>query len=539
MQSADVTPVLISGGGPVGLALAIELGMSGIACTLVERRDGSVTLPKMSSLSIRGMEISRRLGVADAVRSIGWPHHLPNDMCYCTSLVGYELARERIPSYDESEVPYSPERPTPCAQIYYDPILLARARELPQVTLHHDTALEDFRRRDGLVHALVRERTTGRTRTIIARYLVGCDGADGAVVSALGFDYEGFGLVAHSLNVFFRAPHLMELHDKGTSRFFRFLDARGPWGEIIGIDGKELWRLSVLRAEHGLDGDAYVRRLAGTDTDYELLSVLPWERRERVATRYRDAQVFICGDAAHQLSPTGGLGLHTGLGDALDLGWKLAAVLHGWGGEALLDSYALERRPLALENGRVSTDLFNAFAEMPYCSAIIDDTADGAAARREFAAAFERSHAYRNPLHNDNLRLGYCYEPSPICIPDGSARPAKDSRTFANVARPGTRAPHAWLRDGRSTLDLFGPFFVLLRFGERPPSAEALVAAATARGVPLRVVDIADPQIAALYERRLVLVRPDGHVAWRGDALTIDAPVLIDQVRGSSAVAVG
>lgn len=533
MADTEILPVLIAGGGPVGLALAIQLGMAGIRCTVVEQRDGSVTVPKMSGLSIRSMEINRRLGIAEKAKTHGWPADYPNDFIYCTSLVGYELARERLPSDAAAQAPYSPERKTGCAQIFYDPMLLERACSLAPVTMRHFTKLDSFTQDAACVRATVTDRKTGRSETIAARYLVGCDGADGTVVTALGFGYEGLGLVANSLNVYFRSPALMTIHDKGWARFFRFIDGGGPWGEIVGIDGKELWRLSVLRLEPGFDGHAYIRRLAGTDMSYELLSVMAWERRERVAERYRAGRVFICGDAAHQLSPTGGLGLHTGLADSLDLAWKLTATLAGWGGEALLDSYELERRPIAIDNVHAATEAFETVASLPSGPAIADDTAEGEALRRAFADALARTHNSRGPMHTENLRLGYCYEPSPICVPDGTQRPPVEDPRFIPVARPGTRAPHAWIAEGRSTLDLFGGGFVLLRLGDSPPPATALIEAAERRGVPVQVVDLAEPQIAALYERRLVLVRPDGHVAWRGDTLAADVLSLIDRVRGA------
>jgi 2-polyprenyl-6-methoxyphenol hydroxylase-like FAD-dependent oxidoreductase len=531
-------PVLIAGGGPVGLALAIELGMAGIRCVLVEKRDGSVSIPKMSGLSIRSMEISRRFGVAEQAKAQGWPANLPNDFVYCTSMTGYLLTREKLPSYDDNKLAFTPEPMTGCAQIYYDPILLERARSLPAVTLRHFTSLDSFTQDDECVRAVVTDRTTGRSETIVAQYLVGCDGADGAVVTALGFDYEGIGVVANSFNVYFRSAALMQIHDKGWARFFRFTDAGGPWGELIGIDGKELWRLSVLNAEPGIDGPGYVRRLTGTDVPYEILSVMGWERRERVARRYRERRVFICGDAAHQMSPTGGLGLHTGLADAVDLGWKLTAVFEGWGGDGLLDTYEIERKPVALDNVRAATANFNVFSALPSGPQIADDSAEGKAQRLRFVQAYQGTRHARSPLHTENFRTGYCYEPSPICVPDGTQRPPIETREFIPVARPGTRAPHAWIADGRSTLDLFGRGFVLLRLGDAPPPATGLIDAAAERGVPLRVVDLADPQIAALYERRLVLVRPDGHVAWRDDLVPADARALVDRVRGNDRIAV-
>jgi 2-polyprenyl-6-methoxyphenol hydroxylase-like FAD-dependent oxidoreductase len=532
-MSTPAIPVLIAGGGPVGLALAIELGMAGIPCTLVERRDGSLSVPKMSGLSIRSMELNRRWGIAEAVKRTGWPQTHPNDFVYCTSMTGYELARFKVPSYVATKLPFTPEPGAGCAQIFYDPILLARARSLENVTLRHRTSLDSFTQDETGVRAIVTDRNTGKSETISARFLVGCDGADGTVVTALDFGYEGLGIVSNSVNIYFRSAELMTLHDKGWARFFRFTDAGGSWGEIIGIDGKETWRLSVLKAIPGYDPPAYMRRLAGRDFAYEILSVMDWDRRERVAEHYRDRHVFIAGDAAHQNSPTGGLGLHTGLADAVDLGWKLAAFLQGWGGETLLRSYEAERKPVALNNVRVSTDEFNIMVELPTGAEIDTATPAGELVRKEFVDAFRRTGYGRSKIFTENLRLGYCYEPSPICISDGTKPVPLETPEFVAVARPGTRAPHAWLEDGRSTLDLFGKGFVLLRVGAKPPSVASLVAAAAQRAVPLQAIDLPDPAIAALYERRLVLVRPDGHVAWRADAPPADALAIIDRVRGA------
>jgi 2-polyprenyl-6-methoxyphenol hydroxylase-like FAD-dependent oxidoreductase len=543
MGSACMTepeiPVLIAGGGPVGLALAIELGRAGIACTLVERRDGTVSVPKMSGLSIRAMEFNRRWGIAGRVAQAGWPRSHPNDFVYCTSMTGYELARLRIPSADtQGEISYTPEGPCGCAQIFYDPILLELTASLPAVTLRHLVRLDSFEQDAAGVTARVTDVRTDRAETLRARYLVGCDGAGGTVARALGVGYEGLGLVSHSVNVYFRCADLARLHDMGWARFYRFTDAGGSWGEVIGIDGKELWRLSVYRdaaAETAkpVDAGAYIRRLAGVEVAYEILSVMAWERRECVTDRYRSGRVFLAGDAAHQNSPTGGLGLHTGLGDAVDLGWKLVATLAGWGGEGLLDSYEAERKPVALANVRASTAEFNVTTRLPGGPEIADASPAGEALRRRFAAAFARTRHGRSPGFTDNLRLGYCYEGSPIVVPDGTPAPPVDTPDFVPVARPGTRAPHAWLAPVRSTLDLFGRGFVLLRFGMNPPPANDLAKAAARRGMPFAVVDIADPKIAALYERRLVLVRPDGHVAWRDDVPPADALVLIDRVRGA------
>jgi 2-polyprenyl-6-methoxyphenol hydroxylase-like FAD-dependent oxidoreductase len=539
-MSSEPIPVLIAGGGPVGLALAIELGMAGIRCLVVEKRDGTISIPKMSGLSIRSMEFNRRWGIAETVQNSGWPKTHPQGLVYCTSMVGFELARHHVPAYVDQKLDYTPEPRVACAQIFYDPILLAEARSLPSVTIRHLTSLDGFTQDEDGVSATITDRQTGQSETIRARYLVGCDGANGTVVTALGFGYEGLGLVAHSVNVFFRSAELMKIHDKGWSRFFRFTDAGGTWGEIIGIDGKELWRLSVLNADPNFNADRYMRRLIGrNDVPYEILSVMDWERRERVAQHYRDRRVFICGDAAHQNSPTGGLGLHTGLADAVDLGWKLIATLQGWGGNALLDSYEAERKPIALLNVQACTDEFVLLADLPGGPEIAEDSPAGAALRRRWAEAYRASSGANGPTFTENLRLGYYYEGSPICVPDGTPPIPYETVAFVPSARPGTRAPHAWIMEEKigakcSTLDLFGNNrFVLLRLGPEVPEAGRVADAAATRGVPLAILDLSDPKLLELYQRPLVLVRPDGHIAWRADAVPHDTLGLIDRVRGA------
>jgi 2-polyprenyl-6-methoxyphenol hydroxylase-like FAD-dependent oxidoreductase len=534
-SDGDATiPVLIAGAGPVGLALAIELGRLGIDCMVVEKRDGTVPVPKMSQVSARAMEFCRRWGIAGTVRRAGWPAHLPGDVVYQRSFTGPELARLRIPAYAAPDrLAFTPESPCHCPQIFFDPILAAHARTLAPVRLRYRIGLESFSQDESAVRAVLRDGETGATETVTARYLVGCDGPGGVVREALGIGLGGLGVVAHSINIFFRSAGMVTLHDKGWARFHRSIDETGCWSEMIAIDGKELWRLSIFDdPSPEPDAEGYLLRLFGAPFPHEIINVQCWERRDYVAERYGDGRVFIAGDAAHQNSPTGGYGMHTGVEDAMNLAWKLAAMIEGWGGPWLLASYEAERRPVALRNVRLATEAFRAITSLPAVGAAAADRA----AAGEVDPAVERLRNNITALSGSEYqKFQYAYEDSPICIIDGTPPPPPEDMSYTPSTRPGSRAPHAWIGEGRSTLDLFGTGFTLLRLGDAPPETSPLRAGAKERGVPLREIALTDPAIAAAYEAPLVLVRPDGHVAWRGRASPNDPAQVIDRIRGANA----
>lgn len=522
MPERDRTKVLIAGAGPVGLSLAIELGLRGIDCVIAERSDGILRVPRMSSVSSRGMEFCRRWGIADEVRYAVWARTHPCDFVYVSTMVGEELARLRIPSYAEREgkLDYSPEGAATCPQIFFDPILAKTAKSVPGVSIRYETRLESFEQDETGVRARLAEVDSGEEQKITADYLVGCDGAGSVVRCQLDIPRDGPGQIATSVNVFFRSPEFAAMHDKGWARFFRFFDAAGCWSEAIAIDGKELWRLSVFHdPTPDLTGHSYLRKLAGCDFPYEIIDVSPWERRDYLARSYRDGRVFIAGDAAHEMSPTGGSGMHTGICEAVNLAWKLAALYDGWGGNRLLDSYGTECRPVAAQYIERSTGSFNAIAALPGADKFGDTVAADSGLLRRLSAP-------------EQYRAQFCYEESPICVADGTAPPEGGARLIPS-ARPGTRAPHCWIADGKSMLDLFGGGFVLVRFASPGADIGPLREAASQRGVPLEIVDVDHEAAAAIYEQPLVLVRPDGHVAWRGDALPADALSLIDRVRGA------
>ena len=514
------TAVLIVGAGPVGLGLACDLGQRGVDCLLIEKRDGAINVPKQSMVSARNMEFCRRWGIARKVRTAVWPESHSRDFVYLESMRGKELMRIKVPSYVERDKrDFTPETACPCPQIYFDPILSAHARAFPNVTFAYNTRLDRFTQDEGGVVAHVADVPTGKHREIRAQHLVACDGPSGIARQLLDIGIDGLGAIAHSVNLFFRSSELAACHDKGWARFYRVIDETGCWAELIPIDGKELWRLTVFDAPLSkAEPDFLLRKLAGGAFAYEMLNVSPWERRDYVARSYGQGRIFIAGDAAHECSPTGGIGMHTGLEEAVNLGWKLAAVTEGWGGPALLSSYEAERLPIAARNVELATRSYNAIAAIPgWHEGLVDWKANPA--------------WLSVPEH---MKLLYCYEGSPICLSDGTPALTVDPQRFVPSTRPGTRAPHAWMADGSSALDLFGDGFVLLRLGANPPDASRLLDAAKARRVPMREVAVADADVAALYERPLVLVRPDGHVAWRGDECPADAGDVVDRIRGAA-----
>ena len=515
------TSVLIVGAGPVGLALACELGMRGIACVLVEQRDGTLHVPKMSLVSAGGMEFCRRWGIADLVRTAVWAESHTLDSVYMETLRGSELARVKIPVYAQKRPDWTPEGMCQCPQIYFDPILAARVARLEAVDVRYNTRLDAFDVDEHGVDVCLSDLSSGAQITIRARYLIGCDGASSAVREALGIPLSGEGGIADSINIFFRAPALASLHDKGWARIYRPIDDGGCWSELISIDGKELWRLTIFDdASYQQAPAAALRRMAGFDFPFEIISSLAWQRRDSVAMRYGCGRVWLAGDAVHQSSPTGGAGMHTGLEDAVNIAWKLQAMLEGWGGQRLIPSYEDERKPVAQRNVELSTITYRALRSIPKrCDA-----------ERE---TFWRTDGLSRYSIPDHVRSCPSYADFSICIDDGSPLLDRTPPAYVASTRPGARAPHYWIAPGRSTLDLFGDAFVLLRLGEAPPDGSRLLMAARARGVPVREIAIADPLVARLYERPLVLVRPDFHVAWRGKVVPDDGGSVIDRMRGA------
>ena len=526
-------PVLIAGGGPIGLALAADLGRRGVGTLLVEQNDDRIGSGKMLEVSVRTMEFCRQLGIADQVRHWGFPLDHRLDSAFVTNLRGYELGRVVTPSLAaEPSIAHSPERGLPCPQTWFDPILQRHARSFPHVTLRYRTKLESFVQDLDGVTATLRNAENGRSETVRCDYLVGADGFASTVRELLGIEVRGERHIDWSMTIYLRIANLAAHHDKTQAFRYVFVGPEGTWSFLTTIDGRDYWRLQLVGLDpdrlDGMDIAALMRRAVGCDVPFEVADKNLWVRKRTVADRFMDERVFLAGDAAHAHPPNGGLGMNTGIQDAFDLGWKLEAALKGWGGPALLESYDWERRPASARAAEMSLANYRRLTSAAPNTALEAPTAEGDAVRRRVGQRLvEENEKSWHPL---GVHLGYIYDPSPIVVPDGTKRPEDDTVGYVPCAFPGARAPHVWLESGRSIFDLFGPGFTLLKFADAPSGA--LEAAADARQVPLRVATIRDREAAALYAAPLVLVRPDGHVAWRGTEPQ-DPRALIDRVRGA------
>lgn len=534
------SPVVIIGAGPVGLALAGDLGWRGIKCILIEKEDGSVFQPRMDMVGIRTMEFCRRWGIVDWVENAGYNRDYPQDYAWVSQLYGgYEFGREPFPSVrDEAKPPQSPQKRERCPQNFFDPVLARFAKSTGNVEIRYCTEYVSHEERDDGVTVRLNNLQSGEQEAVECQYLIGCDGGASKVKEALGIKMTGTPALTYTTNAIIECDGLEKLHDKKPGYRYIFIGPEGTWSTVVAINGRDWWRFSIvgdgtMRTLSEEEVAAAFRRAVGReDFDFKILSVMPWIRRQLVADDYGTRRVVIAGDAAHLTSPTGGFGMNMGIQDAVDLGWKLEALVQGWGGTHLMDSYEIERRPVAIRNVNEATNNLKLMLKPRenLSQAVFEEGPEGDRARQEFGDAYTAM--MKREWFTIGIHLGFRYEGSPVIVPDGTPEPEDTVSTYEQTARPGHRAPHVWLEPGRSTIDLFGREFVLVRF-DKSASVDSLVEAAKQAGVPLKVVDLDNPEARELYECKLVLVRPDGHVAWRADSAPENADFIIDVVRGA------
>jgi 2-polyprenyl-6-methoxyphenol hydroxylase-like FAD-dependent oxidoreductase len=518
------TQVLVVGAGPTGLTLAVALGQKGIGVTLIEQKEAPQFLPKMERCNARTMEIYRRMGLVDKVRAAGLPAEIPMDVFIVFSLIEPPLVRHAYPSVAEAKkriaatndgtLPLEPYQLI--SQYTLEPLLKSVAEAMPNVTVRFGCSLESFAQDEGGVTAQVRG-LDGSASSIRADYLVGCDGGSSTVRRQLGFKLSGEANLLQLRQALYYAPDLFERITIGKGRHYHVADARTSF--LIVQDSTKHFTLHSV-VDEDADMAPMFEKIVAMPVKYEMLYVGEWRQNLLLADRYMQDRVFLAGDAVHLVIPTGGLGMNTGVGEATDLAWKLAAVLHGWGGPNLLPSYEIERRPIGARNVAAST--FASRGRRKWRAAfdpiMRENTPEGLAARAKYVEIAETEQRKSNEMIG--AELGYRYDGSPLISPEAGEPPPDEFTRYVPTTWPGARLPHVWLDDGTAMQDRIGDGYTLLRLGSSAGAADAsALGRAFARfGAPFTVLDVPDQRARDLYARDLILLRPDMHVVWRGNA---------------------
>ena len=546
MTDVVETQVVVVGGGPVGLTLAMDLARRGIRTVVAElRHKGEPPSVKCNHVSARSMEIFRRLGVSKAVREAGLPADYPNDVSYRVSFTGKELSRIPIPCRSERYTARggpdtwwpTAEPPHRINQIYLEPTLSAHAETIAGLTLLNRVEIRSFEQTPDGVTAQGIQLDNNQTITICADFLVGCDGGRSTIRRMIGAKLSGTAEVQRVQSTYIRAPSLLSMTDlKPSWATFSLNPVRS--GNVYAIDGRETWLVhNYLKPdEHEIDSvdrDWALRKILGVGADfsYEIIRKEDWIGRRLVADKFREGRIFICGDAAHLWVPMAGYGMNAGIADAANLAWLLAAHLSGWAPADILDAHEAERLPITEQ---VSVFAMNHALSLSRQRSEVPDNIDADDEAGERARIALGKSAYDLNVQQyccGGLNFGYYYDKSPIIAYDEGTPPTYGMADFTPSTVPGCRVPHIWLDDGRSLYDALGPDYTLLRFDAAIDVSDLMSEAARAQ-VPIKLLDVASSESAGIYDRSLVLARPDQHVAWRGNLPPRDPRELIDLISG-------
>ena len=529
--------------------LANELGRRGVSAVLIDQKPSTAFNPQANATQARTMEHFRRLGFAHEIRALGLPSDFPTDIAYFTRYAHHELARFRLPSAGQAVERIkqlsgswsAAELPHRVSQKFVEQVLRRHAEMLPGISINFGWRLARFAEDARGIEAVVECVTDGRTATIAASYLVGADGPRSTVRQALGIGYLGdqeverdfFGGRMHA--IYLRAPH-----------FYRVVPHPPAWMNVTfnrerrafmaAVDGKGEFAFHTQLRPHEKEDEitddravAMFHAAVGAPVELEILSRGTWTAGfALVAERFQRGRVFIGGDAAHLFTPTGGLGYNTAVEDAVNLGWKLASVVRGAADSRLLDSYEAERQPAAFRNTGFAKKFADSLGNFIPVTDIEDDSDGGEQARRD-AGEYLALHG-KSEFNIPGITFGARYDGSPIIFDDGTAPPRDEPNVYVASAKPGGRAPHAWLADHKSLYDSFGFDWTLLRFSS-DVKADGLVTAAARTGIDLKVLDLSLNGLRDIYGADLVLVRPDQIVAWRANSAP-DPEAILGRVLG-------
>ncbi len=513
--------MIIVGAGPVGLTLAIDLGKRGVRCILLEQKDAPQFLPKMERCNARTMEIYRRLGIAQTIRDAGFPRETPMDVFIITALTEPPLLHLPYPSVAQAQAEIAacadgsmPLEPYQLISQYtLEPLLKAVAESIPRVDVRYGCEFVSFTQSPDSVRARV--KTKSGDIEISAHYLVGCDGGSSAVRRQLGIKLSGEANLLQLRQALYRCDDLFERIPIGKGRHYHVADAHNSF--LIVQDSTKHFTLHAT-----LDNDEAMKtqfeQVVAMPVKYEMLSCAPWRQNLLLADRYGEGRVFLAGDAVHLVIPTGGLGMNSGVGDAIDLSWKLAATLEGWGGPNLLASYEIERRQVGDRNVQASRHASRGRRawRAAYKPNIRDKTPEGAETRANLARIADVEQRKSNEMIG--AELGYCYAGSPIIWPEAGEAPEPDFMTYVPTTWPGARLPHVWRDNGRAVQDAIGNRgYTLLMLGGTKTNIAPLLRSFAVYGTPLEVLELADARVRDVYGYDLLLLRPDMHVVWRGN----------------------
>ncbi|WP_405792401.1 FAD-dependent monooxygenase [Streptomyces sp. NBC_01506] len=531
----DPVPVLVVGAGPVGMVTALALARHGVHCVLVDRDFETSVHPKLDYVNSRSMEFFRQLGIADDVRAAGAGPEHPADVIWSTGLAGEPITTWSLPSVSEQwrRITENNDGTQPAepgqriSQIDLEPVLRAHCRREPLIELRRGLRFDSLTQDDEVVTSHLADVLTGDHLRLRSRYVIGCDGASSQVRTAVGIGQEGFDVpgLPGAFMVHFKSRDLDTLHRHG--RFWHYFAFRYI---IIAQDEVDTWTAHVNGVDPAefdtppADPAAFLRDTMRVDLKIDkVLLTSRWRPGFMIADHYRAGRVLLAGDAAHRMFPTGAYGMNTGIGDAIDAAWKIAALVKGFGGPALLDSYEAERHPVGLRNMRTSHRHLGVHLE---AGRLLREGAP-----IEAVASF--LDAERGENEYPGIELGYRYDGSPVVCHEDSPGPPWSPQEYTPTTWPGARPPSLLLEDGTPILDRFGPSFTLIDFAG-DGSADALLEAAAAQRLPLSHVVVADAGARRTWERDLVLLRPDHHVAWRGNNAPADPAAVVRRVRGAS-----
>lgn len=520
------TPVVVVGAGPVGSALALELARHGTPSVVLEKSAKPPRFPKMDYVNGRSMELLGRLGLSAEIRSRGVAADQPTNFVFSRGAAEPPVTVWRYPSVaDVSRRNAETTDGTMPDQAYQrvqgsllEQVLRRAASEHPLIELRQGCRVTGYTPAGaGVTVSVAGPRGTD---SVTGRYLVACDGAASTVREAAGIAVQATGPPTQHCSLYFTSA------DPALRRYGpAFLTTTTRGLNLVSRDGAHTWTASFLVKDGQQPEDPVAvmwDKFGGTFAIDELLDVSHWRGTLAVAEAYRAGPVFLAGDAAHQFYPVGGHGANTGIADAVDLGWKLAAVTAGWGGPGLLDSYQPERRPVALFNREMCANLMEAWQRFARLAAI------GTA--REVLAGFLQQEVYQ--LDNVGIHFGYRYSGSSVVsAADAAAGPPPwHWGEVTPVPWPGGRVPSIAL-DGTPLYQLLGTGFTLVDLSGTG-EGETFVKEAAQRGIPLTWVGCDDAAIRHRWSCDLVLVRPDQHVAWQGSGVPPSVGAVLDQVCG-------